>query len=491
MWLRSLPLSFCVLALGGSLAWAQHLPDQLKALRSKGPGTPRLHFGYKVIDANTGETLAAENNSELFTPASNNKLYTTAFALMKLGPDYRFTTELRAPGADALHASVLSALQLVGGGDPSMSGRASPYSANSADGDPLAAVHTFADQLRQRGVSSINGDVTAVATRYAEQPYPDGWAVEDIPYGYSAPVSSLFVTDGTIMLLVHPTENGELADIQLRPAIPHFVLLNQVRTVAAGKTELQVMRPLGSNEVVLAGTVLAGAADLKAELAVEDPALFAAECLRDAAADQGIAIRGEATAEYRGPFDTLAPELTGTILATHQSESLSELVKVTNKVSQNLYAEVLLRESALAVGPAADPLAERQKFLDSIGITRDGSGYEASDGSGLARQDKASPDATVALLRFMWTSSLHDVWLASLPIGGVDGTLKSRLKNVAGAERVHAKTGSLGHVNTMSGYLETNHGHWLAFSLMADDTLASDRDVRSFLDTVCAAMLND
>ncbi len=488
--LRYWRLGCCAIAISGSLAWGQQLGDTLAALRSKAPGTPRFHFGYKVIDANTGEVLAAENSAELFTPASNNKLYTTAFALMKLGPDYRFTTELRADGADALHATVLSGLQLIGGGDPGMSGRVFPYAINAADADPLAAVREFANNLRQRGVSSINGDVAGVATRYAEQRYPDGWAIEDIPYGYSAPVSSLFVNDGTITLLLHPTEEGELADIQLRPPVPHFVLLNQVRTVATGTTEVHVVRPLASNEVVLWGTVLAGAAELKAELAVEDPALFAAECLRDAVMDQGIAVRGEATSEYRHPSATAAPALAGTILATHQSEPVSELVQVTNKVSQNLYAEVLLRESALPQGAAADPLAERQKFLDSLGITRDGSGYEASDGSGLARQDKASPDATVALLRFMWQGPLHGVWLASLPIGGVDGTLQSRLKSAAGAERIHAKTGFLGHVNTMSGYLQTGHGRWLAFALMADDTLASDHDVRSFLDTFCAAMLN-
>jgi D-alanyl-D-alanine carboxypeptidase/D-alanyl-D-alanine-endopeptidase (penicillin-binding protein 4) len=161
-----------------------------------------------------------------------------------------------------------------------------------------------------------------------------------------------------------------------------------------------------------------------------------------------------------------------------------------NKVSQNLHAELLLREVAVAtrgVGTLAAGLDERKSFLSSAGIPENA--YQLDDGSGLARQDLASPHATVQLLRYMWNRPERETWLASLPVGGSDGSLQHRFRAVAGAARLHAKTGSLAHVAALSGYLQTQSGGWIVFSLMANAEVDNSGAVQNFFDSACALFL--
>jgi D-alanyl-D-alanine carboxypeptidase/D-alanyl-D-alanine-endopeptidase (penicillin-binding protein 4) len=127
--------------------------------------------------------------------------------------------------------------------------------------------------------------------------------------------------------------------------------------------------------------------------------------------------------------------------------------------------------------------------LKGLGISPDGTGFSFGDGSGLARQDLTTPDSTVALLQAMWQSPVRDAWLASLPVGGVDGSLQHRFHNMVGADHVHAKTGSFSHVSSLSGYIETQHHGWLAFSVMVNAAVGSDADVRKFLDSFCGIFL--
>lgn len=463
--------SCCVL----SFAWAQNPPAM-----------ERAHFGYKVVDLQTGQVVAARNSSSFFTPASNVKLYTTAFALSRLGPDYKFETELRTSGRWQPGTAALSDLELLGGGDPNLSGRVIPYARDAQDGDPLTGIKDLALKLCDAGVTEIDGDVTGVSTRYGAELYPDGWTIDDSIYGYGAPVSSLTVNDNVVSVSVQAGEPGELAAVSTSPGLDYFVLLNEVQTDDSDTANIQVARPPGSNEVILSGTIGIHAPKWEQDFAVNDPALFAAEALIEELRESGIVVRGSASARYCCE----APG--GTVLAVHQSPPLAQAVQVVNKVSQNLHAEMLLRETGLVVsgsGTLDAALRAREDFLRSIGVTPDGSGFAFGDGSGLARQDLTTPDSTVALLQYMWQSPMQDAWLASLPIGGVDGSLRHRFKNMAGADRIHAKTGSLAHVSSLSGYIETEQHRWLAFSIMVNDAAGHSADVHDFIDAFCGSYL--
>ncbi len=463
------------------------------------PAVQRGHIGFKFIDLANKAVLAERDASEFFVPASNTKLYTTALALVRLGPNYRFQTELRTSAAWTPGQTSLRDLEIIGGGDPNLSGRVLPYTVDAKPGDPLAPLRDLAKKLADAGVRIVEGDVTGVATRYPGELYPDGWTIDDSIYDYGAPVSALTFNDNMVSVTLQPSEPGKLSALEAKPTNTPLLFLNQVTTDDSGQAHVHVVRAPASSEVVLWGTIGKAAEKWESDFAVEDPAKWTASALIDALREQGITVRGQALSRYISlnelsggdeAFDHPAPN--GTVLAVHQSAPLAEDITVTNKVSQNLHAEMLLRETGYVldgVGTLRAGVDERTKFLQELGITRDGTGVALEDGSGLARQDLTTPDSTVILLRAMWDRPERDVWVRSLPIGGVDGTLEHRFKDIRGAERVHAKTGSLAHVNAMSGYIETKEHGWLAFSIMVNSTVGHDTDVKTFIDRLCALFL--
>ncbi len=467
------------------------LDKEIQTLISHSPAVARGHFGFEFMDVNTGRLLAAQNAASFFTPASNTKLYTTALALVRLGVDYRFHTQLRTttpwkPSQGKPGQGTIGDLQMVGGGDPNLSGRTLPYQPDAPEGDPLTVVKQMADQLYGTGVREITGDVIGIDTRYPHEPYPDGWTVDDSLYTYGTPVSALAVGDSTVSVAIRPTLAGNLAELQIRPAVSHFVFLNQVQTDKSNGAHIHIARDPGSSELVLTGTIGEHAEAWHEDLAVDDPALFAAEALVSAVRERGITVRGSARAQSAGVAD-----IGGTLLAEHVSAPLAQSLQVVNKVSQNLHAEMLLREVAkvqTGVGSLAAGIAERERFLSEAKVTKEGTGFVLEDGSGLARQNLTAPLSTVTLLRYMWLRPEREVWLQSFPVGGRDGSLQHRYHGVAGAERIHGKTGSLAHVNALSGYIEAEHGV-LAFSVMVNATSAREAEVRDFIDQLCALFL--
>jgi D-alanyl-D-alanine carboxypeptidase/D-alanyl-D-alanine-endopeptidase (penicillin-binding protein 4) len=374
-----------------------------------------------------------------------------------------------------------------------------PYKVDAKPGDALAPLRDLAKKIADAGIKTINGDVTGIATRYPGQLYPDGWTIDDSVYDYGAPVSALTFNDNAVSLKLMPGEIGEPAELELTPANNPLLVMNEVTTESGGETHVQVFRTPGSNEIVLSGSIGKNAQVYEQDLAVLDPARWTASALIDALREQGITVRGEA----RSVYETLSPSNaantpskpanpSGVLLAAHQSVPLSEDIQVTNKVSQNLHAEMLLREVGYVLGGKGTlrvALEERAKFLQELGISADSTGIALQDGSGLARQDLTTPNSTVTLLRAMWERPERELWIASLPIGGVDGSLEKRFQGIVGARRIHAKTGSLSHVNALSGYIETKQHGWLAFSIMVNGTVGHDPEVRTFIDRLCGLLL--
>ena len=458
----------------------------------------RGEIGFEFVDTNTGEVLAQQNASKLFTPASNTKLYTTALAFVRLGITYTFKTSVRTSATLTTGESVVPDLTFVAGGDPNLSGRVLPYSVLPNHNDPLTAIAKLADQIAAKGIKQVNGNLMADDSRYPYDPYPDGWTFDDGTWSYGAPVSAFSVNDNSVHVTVRSSEPGELADVQLDPDFGHFVVLNQVVSDESNQAKVKISRPPGSNELVITGTIGRKPPTAEEDVAVADPALFAAEALKYELEERGVSVQGEAQAVHRDlttvPDPLGAPRIAtlpqGSELASLESAPLFEAVQIVNKVSQNLHAEMLLREVAYAtrsVGTLAAGLDERKNFLVEAGIPE--KTYVFGDGSGLARQALTSPAATVALLRYMWNRPEKQAWIDSLPIGGVDGTLKNRFKDVEGADRVHAKTGSLAHVAALSGYLQTESGRWLIFSMMANAELNDGDQVQKFFDQACGVFL--
>jgi len=466
------------------------LAERVERVIAGSPALERAHIGIRVVDLK-GKPVFERNARSWFVPASNTKLYSTALALTRLGPEYRMTTRVTAEAAPGGDGVIHGDLRLVGGGDPSLSGRTYPYDKDKEWADAAPGMEDLADQIIRAGVRRIDGALIGDDTAYLWEPFPDGWSIDDPLYEYGAPVSALTLQDNSFRLEVRPGEAaGDAADVYLSANAGQVTLVPQVTTLAAGERgRIRVERPANTNELRVFGTIAAGAKPFTTLLAVADPALYAAQVLAEALEWRGIRVRDPARARHRIGVEDMGPDWSF-VLADRQSRPVAELVQIVNKVSQNLHAELLLRE----VGRQGKPYGSREAGLDelktfldtSVGLQKEDVNFE--DGSGLSRLTLLTPEATTKLLVFMAQSESKDAWFASLPVGGEDGTLSRRFTGSAEKAKIRAKTGTLSHVSALGGYLEHRRLGLLAFTVLVNNynTLPSEarRGIDKLVDTL-------
>src|SRR3984957_19980925 len=359
------------------LAPAADLASRLDHIIDAAPAVSHAFVGMRVVRLRDGRVLYAHNSERLFVPASNIKLFTTALALSKLGAAYRLSTQIGAEVPIDGEGALAGDLELVGGGDPSLSGRDYPYRNHAG---PLAiysfrAIDELADQLvAARGLKRVEGNVVGDDSRYVWEPQPGGWSSDSATREYGAPVSALILHDNTFALTLGPGEHaGDLARIALTPLFENFAIENRVLTTERGERKVEFYRSASGRELHIWGVIPKSDTGFVQELAIGDPALYAAEVLRAALLKRGISIRGDSMARHRFPDETTeAPRKLEVVLAEHRSPPLFELLRVVDKVSQNLHAEIFLREAAVASGHAGSReagLATMDEFLASIGIS--------------------------------------------------------------------------------------------------------------------------
>ncbi len=460
-----------------------------EALLGTGPASKGV-WGLLIVDAETGETLFQQNADRYFVPASNMKLFATALALAKLGPEFRFHTTLETIGT--ISGAVLTGdLVLVGRGDPNLSNRKFPYNLKEEfDGSPEKALAQLVDGLAAKGVKEIAGDVIGDDSYFPRERYPSGWEVDDMVWEYGAAISSIVLDDNTVTLTLTPGEPaGSVVQATTSPATPDFLVENEVTTSAPdAKSDLTLTREPGASLVVVKGTMPAKGAPRKLVLAVQEPALHAAAVLKHLLEERGIRVDGVARARHAAPK---APE-DPTVLSEHVSVPLSDSIKLVNKISQNLHAEMLLRTVARQGGAWAtseDLMKAPQDFYASAGIAPDD--VIQTDASGLSRHDLVTPRAIVALLAFAQKQPWFETYYGSLPVAGIDGTLEDRMKNTPAVGRIHAKTGSVEHVRTLSGFAETPGGRLLIFSFLSNNQGGRNHEASDALTGLCVAMLEE
>ncbi|HXN92858.1 MAG TPA: D-alanyl-D-alanine carboxypeptidase/D-alanyl-D-alanine-endopeptidase, partial [Candidatus Acidoferrales bacterium] len=317
---------------------------RVEALLGTAP-TNKGEWGLLIVDAESGETLYEQNADKYFVPASNMKLFTTALALAKLGPEYRFHTTLETRGTISNEGVLAGDLTLVGRGDPNLSNRKFPYELKEEfDGPPEKALGELADALVAKGVKEISGDVIGDDSYFPRERYPNGWEIDDMVWEYGAAISAIVVDDNTVALTLTPGEQaGNPVQGTVTPATPDFTVENEVTASAADvKPDLTLTREPGANIVVVKGSLPAKSAPRKLVLAIEEPAQHAAATLQRLLEERGVKVAGVARARHDHA------ELGGdpAVLAEHVSVPLGDAVKLINKISQNLHTEMLLRTVA-------------------------------------------------------------------------------------------------------------------------------------------------
>ncbi len=493
---------FCTTLLAFLLpsAGAANLADEVAEILTA-KVAKRAFWGIKVVDLATGETVYANNAGKLFLPASNAKLFSTGLGLFRLGPEYFYTTSIVSNGA-SLDGVLTGDLVILGGGDPNLSARVIPYdSEKEFSKDLLLPMKELATQIVNSGIRKIEGDIVGDDTRYVWQKYSPGWSMDDATWGYGAPISALSFNDNLVKVRVLPAlTSRSLARITFRPDVPYLSLENSLwtaptRTVAKG---LNLRREQGSRKVSLWGDISIRSRGRTLSIAVDDPALFTAVALQQELERRGVEVTGAPTARHALPheFPSLkrVPEpkvkTYATKLAELRSATLIESLRIINKESQNLHAEMLLREVGFrqrGVGSLQAGLLELKDFLKEAGLSQDE--FQLNDASGLSRRNLVSPDAAVKLLSYIWDSPHRDDFVGTLPLAGEDGTLDWRFSKTPARGLIRAKTGTLAHVTAISGYATTQDGRHLAFSVMTNNYGVQTSYVRSLVDKICVALI--
>ncbi len=465
----------------------------------------RAYWGILVVDRETGETLYELNADHFFTPASNAKVFTTALALATLGPDYRFHTRLESSARLGSDGRLGGDLILVAGGDPDLSNRKFPYTANEEREGPVEKILAeMADAAVAKGLREVDGDIVVDDSHFPYDPYPAGWSVGDLFFTFGAPVSALAFNENVASIEISPGSHaGEPATIVTQPAAALDMLSQEVTTVAAeGNPQIAVVRQAGPNFVLVRGSIPAGHEPVRLDLAMTAPAETAATALKQLLEARGVHITGGTRVRHAAPPETTAEgepilptavhtqDANNLILAEHESVPLIESVRLTNKISQNLHAEIFLREvgrEKLGLGSTAAGLKVERDFLRSAGIA-DGD-VILSDGSGLSRDDLVTPRAMVALLRYAARQNWGRDFLSTLPVAGVDGTLKDRMRNTPASGRIEAKTGAVEHIRSLSGYATTLRGESLVFAMFCNNDPQKGPEATAAPDAIATAMV--
>lgn len=468
----------------------------------------RTFWGIEVADRDTGEILYQRNADHYFMPASNAKLFTTALALAMLGGNHQFHTTLESSARIGPDGKLAGDLVFVGRGDPDLSNRVFPYQLKVERSGPIEKVlGEMADAAVAKGLKEVDGDIVGDDSYFPYDPYPEGWMVGDIFFEYGAPVSAIAFNDNTVVVHVTPGAHaGDGAIIDIQPAAAMETITTQITTAPpGGHAYFSVAREPGPNFLSISGTIPAGQAPAELQLAMTAPAETAARAMKQMLEQRGVKVTGTVRAVHAPPPETTdengfspphpAPQPSAAgpnafVLAEHLSPPLIESILVTNKVSQNLHAELLLRAVArekAGFGSTEAGLKIEKDFLQAAGVPAGDVAF--SDGSGLARDDLVTPRAVVALLRYASRQPWGAEFISTLPVAGVDGTLESRMKGISGPAEIHAKTGSLEHVRAMSGYVKTSRGENLVFSIFANNNTEHGKDATETLDAIGMAMV--
>jgi D-alanyl-D-alanine carboxypeptidase/D-alanyl-D-alanine-endopeptidase (penicillin-binding protein 4) len=457
------------MALDGVRERQTTLAEQCERILSD-PGLKGGFQGVCIQSLRDGRILYARNEDILFLPASSQKLFTSAAALNALGSDWRYITRVLRSGRVDPDGTLQGDLYLQGTGDPLLEAK---------DLDALA------EAVKRAGIGRIRGWVFGDGDCFDRQRYGAGWEWDDMPFYYAASVSGLNVNKNLVRVEVKPGNRvGDPVQVTVLP--DSMRVLVSVRALTGEKgaaSTLTIGRETGKNVITVEGTLAIDArpeAQTSEAVTVEDPVLYAAELFVQRLEAAGVTVEG---LSGEGNTPVAAVEV-----ARHEGLPLSALLQRLNKPSDNLVAECLLKTlAAEKTGQGSWRIGRRlaTEWLVSVGLPSDG--FRIADGSGLSRHNYLSARSMVRLLEAMYRRPDGNVFIDSLPVAGVDGTLRNRLKETPAAGNCRAKTGTMSHVSSLCGYVATKEGEMLAFAILMNNH-PSNEQARIAQDKIAALL---
>ena len=439
-------------------------------------------WGVEVKSLDSGRVLYTLNARKLMMPASNMKIVTLAAAAEALGWDYRFQTTLEttAPIEDGV---LKGDLIVRGTGDPTI---------NSRGNRATVVFDEWAAALKSAGVSRIEGNVVGDASAFDRRRLGQGWSWDYLQDGYAAPSGALEFNEDIATLSIRPgAKPGDDAALELTPGTGLGLIHHMVTGEPGSATTIGVERRPDGAWLDVIGTIASDASPASRDVAVTDPTLYFAHAFVRALIERGIPVRGLPVA-LPEPKNILAP-VPRNVLVESQSPPLREIATTMMKVSQNLYAETLLKAVGAVksggIGSADAGVAAAREIFAAWSI-QPGT-YVQADGSGLSRYDFLTAEMIAALLERMYKDPRHhDAFVATLPIAGKDGTISMRMKNTRAEGNAVAKTGSISNVRALSGYVRTQDGETLIFSILANSFTIPSATVNWIADLAVERLAN-
>ncbi len=440
------------------------LKEDLHAILDN-PDFANAIVGVCVQSIKTGEYLYKHNYTKNFTPASTLKIFTTGTGLEYLGPNYKFSTNVYLDGITSENGEFLGNIIIQGNADPSLS---TTYGIN-----PQLILESWADIMDSLNITSIRGNILGDANYLDEIHYAPGWAWDDLSNDYSAQISGLSYNDNVIDIRVTQGDTiGSPAILSVYPENNYVRVINYITTTDNKVPEdVLVFKEPNSNIIELYGAInfdSLGTHVLHKIVAIDNPVLFFLNQFQLALKQKNIRFRGALlnVNNWNEKLDYTNMRL----IAEHLSPELKDIIKIINKKSSNINAEILLKSIGRefrGYGSTANGIDCVQDFLKKKGVSVSNSSIV--DGSGLSRMNLISPRYIVNYLVAMYRSKHRDNFLASLAEPNKDGTLANRLKMSLAEKKVKAKTGSMNHIANIAGYVITRDNEELAFAIMINN----------------------
>lgn len=438
-----------------------------------------------VIDAGNRQLVASWDPNGLLAPASSIKVLTTATALIVLGEDFRFATELQYDGHIDSKGVLRGNLYIKGYGDPVLGSDQMPEA-----GGLDALMQAFLKAVQQAGIRRIEGSVVGDASWFEGSPAPENWPEEDAGNYYGAGAWALNIHENFYYLPFkqNPRQGGKPTLQDPYPPVPGLAFANEVTSGGKGSGDnAYIYGGPYDYSCPVKGTIPLGSGTFTIKGAVPDPPLLAAQLLSNTLLVAGVEVAGKpSTLKKTG-------EGARTVIHTHQSPPLSAIVERANLESVNLYCEALL----LAMGKKKQGQGTRSAGIRVIRDTwRDrGLALDAmalADGSGLSAENRVSSYQLAQVIRKIHADpQLWPVFAPSLPIAGKSGTLSDLLKGTEAEGRIRAKSGSMKSVRSYTGIVQTNSGRSLAFCMIANNFSCSGYAMRKKMEQLMLRMVQE
>ncbi|MHB9001640.1 MAG: D-alanyl-D-alanine carboxypeptidase/D-alanyl-D-alanine endopeptidase [Thermoanaerobaculia bacterium] len=407
----------------------------------------------QVVEVETGRVAAQRNAALPVAPASNMKLFTTGAAIDLLRPEFEFKTTVAMRGTIDTTGVLRGDVKITGRGDPTIGGR-------FHDGRATAVIEQWANELKRAGVRAIAGDLLFEHGYFDSQYVHPTWPEDQLVNWYEAPIASLSMQEGCVLVRILPGRSGGLAVVQMEPPNTYLTIQNSCRT--RGRNSIFVTRARGTNRIIVSGSVAPRSGPTEVYVTVLNPVHYFANVVHQTFVRSGIAVNGQVQ------LVGTDPRTDWQVVAEHRTP-LSVVNYVINKKSQNHYAEQLLKaigaESGKGGSFAGGVDAINEWLTGKVGVPPDQ--FQMTDGSGMSRFNRVSSGAFIELLRYMWQSPYRREFVSSMPYTGEpDSRLRRRLNQAPYARQVYAKTGYISGVIGLSGYVRAKSGKVYAFSFL-------------------------